>query len=223
MTAVTMTQSTTPARSTSEDSAQASRHARTAALFETLATTTDERRRASIREELITLNMPVATAIARRDRGRGESSEDLTQVACLALVTAVDGFDPERGYDFLAYAVPTIRGAVRRHFRDKAWDVRPPRRIQELRAKVEAASERLSHELGRSPRPSELAADLGVEVDEVSECLASGDWYHVQSLDAPATSASGTGAELADLLGSEDPELDLVESRVSVQPLLAKL
>jgi RNA polymerase sigma-B factor len=167
--------------------------------------------------------MPVATAIGVRYRGRGESVEDLTQVACLALVTAVDGFDPSRGHDFLAYAVPTIRGAVRRHFRDKAWDVRPPRRIQELRAKVEAASERLSHAMGRSPRPSELAADLGVDVEEVAECLASGDWYHVQSLDAPAAASSGSGAELADLLGAEDPALDLVEARVSVQPLLARL
>ena len=110
---------------------------------------------------LVVVNVPVATSIALRYRSRGEAMEDLVQAAHLGLVKAVNGFDPERGRDFLAYAVPTISGEVKRHFRDQGWDIRPPRRIQELRAEVERASADLTQSLGRAPRLSEIAGAPG--------------------------------------------------------------
>jgi RNA polymerase sigma-B factor len=112
--------------------------------------------------------MGVATAIAARYRTRGIATEDLQQVAYLALVKAAHGYDPEVGHDFLSYAVPTIRGEIKRHFRDLGWMVRPPRRIQELQARISTADAELSQWLGRSPRPSEIAATLGEDPDDVN-------------------------------------------------------
>jgi RNA polymerase sigma-B factor len=194
----------------------------TAALFARLAVCTEAEERYRLREQIVVLNLPVATSIALRYRGRGEAVEDLVQVAHLGLLKAVDGFDASRGSDFLPYAVPTVRGEVQRYFRDRGWDIRPPRRVQELRARIGQATELLAQQLDRSPKPSEIAVHLGVDVHDVIECLASADCYHVKSLDAP-TDAEDGASEMAHLVGSLDPELARVEDVLSVRPLLAAL
>ncbi|GAB7193638.1 SigB/SigF/SigG family RNA polymerase sigma factor [Kineococcus sp. NUM-3379] len=193
----------------------------TARLLAEMAQVASCEERRPLRDEVIRLNMPVATSIAMRYRGRGESVDDLVQVALLGLVKAVDGFDPGRGRDFLAYAVPTISGEVKRHFRDRGWDIRPPRRIQELRAGVEAAQEVLVQRLDRSPTVSEVARYLEVDIEEVTECLASVELYHVRSVDQQVDSAGELS--LAETLGAPDPQLEHVVDSVSLRPLLRQL
>ena len=193
----------------------------TARLFAEMAQTGSEVERRALRDEVIRLNVPVATSIAMRYRGRGETVDDLVQVASLGLVKAVDGFDPDRGRDFLAYAVPTISGEVKRHFRDRGWDIRPPRRIQELRASVEAAQEVLVQRLDRSPTVSEVAKYLDVDIEDVTECLASVELYHVRSVDQQVDSAGELS--LAETLGGPDPQLEHVVDSVSLRPLLTQL
>jgi RNA polymerase sigma-B factor len=144
------------------------------------------------------------------------------QAAHLGLVKAAGSFDPHRANDFLAYAVPTVSGEVKRYFRDQGWDIRPPRRVQELRSEVEHASSELSQTLGRSPRLSEIAEHLGASLDDVVECVASADLYHVHSLDAPV----GGGAEdltVGDTIGDLDPTLGQIDDVLSVRPLLDSL
>lgn len=182
---------------------------------------TDPAEEKRLRQQLVVVNVPVATSIALRYRARGEAVEDLVQAAHLGLVKAVNGFDPERGRDFLAYAVPTISGEVKRHFRDQGWDIRPPRRVQELRSEVEHASSELTQVLGRSPRLSEIAKHLGVNEDDVVECIASADLYHVHSLDAPVGGAEDLN--VGDTLGDVDPLLGQIDDVLSVRPLLDKL
>ena len=139
----------------------------------------------------------------------------------VGLVKAARAFDVERGVDFLSFAVPTVAGEVKRHFRDQGWDIRPPRRVQELRSEVEHASAELTQQLGRSPRLSEIARHLGASEDDVVECVASADLYHVHSLDAPV----GGTEDLAvgDTLGDLDPMLGQIDDVLSVRPLLERL
>jgi RNA polymerase sigma-B factor len=189
----------------------------------------DEERERRLRQDLVLANVSVATSIALRYRGRGEPLEDLAQSAYLGLVKAANGFDPRQGMDFLSYAVPTVAGEVKRHFRDHTWMVRPPRRLQELRVDVMAASSRLAQDLGHSPTVAEIAGDLGVGEDDVIECLASAEGYHARSLDAPLRGAAeagpgeGVAVSLADVLGEDDARLDMVEDMVSLRPLLDRL
>jgi RNA polymerase sigma-B factor len=186
-----------------------------------LQQTSDPDEQQRLRHRMVVVNVPVATSIALRYRSRGESVEDLVQAAHLGLVKAVNGFDPGRGRDFLAYAVPTISGEVKRHFRDQGWDIRPPRRVQELRAQVDHASRELTQRLGRSPRLSEIASFLGAPEDDVVECIASADLYHVHSLDAPVAGADDLAVK--DTLGDVDPMLGQIDDVLSVRPLLDSL
>jgi RNA polymerase sigma-B factor len=172
-------------------------------------------------DEVVTANMGVATAIAARYRTRGIATEDLRQVACLALVKAAHGYDPVLGHDFLSYAVPTIRGEIKRHFRDLGWMVRPPRRIQELQARITSADAELSQSLGRSPRPSEIAAHLGERPDDVSEALATVGCFTPSSLDRPA-GENGT-MTVSDRLGGEDLAQGAVEARAMLGPVVRRL
>jgi RNA polymerase sigma-B factor len=197
------------------------RRIQTAELVEQLRNATSEQEEQRLRQLLVVLNVPVATSIALRYRGRGESIDDLVQTAHLGLVKAVNGFDPRRGQDLLAYAVPTISGEVKRHFRDQGWDIRPPRRVQELRGEVERASAELTQALGRSPRLSEIAAHLGAPEDDVVECVASADLYHVHSLDAPVGGMQDLS--VSETLGELDPQLGQIDDVLSVRPLLDKL
>jgi len=193
----------------------------TVRLLAELRCCTDEQRRQRLRHELVVANLPVATSIAMRYRSRGASLEDLVQAANLGLVKAVNGFDPDRGNEFMAYAVPTIAGEVKRYFRDQGWDIRPPRRVQELRPEVERASAELTQTLGRSPRVGEIAEHLRVGEEDVIECLSSAEIYHLSSLDAPIGDAEHLA--VADTLGEPDPALAKVDDLMTLRVLLDEL
>jgi RNA polymerase sigma-B factor len=197
------------------------RRRETADLVDRLAQARTSEEDQRLRQQLVVLNVPVATSIALRYRGRGESIDDLVQTAHLGLVKAVKGFDPHRGQDLLAYAVPTISGEVKRHFRDQGWDIRPPRRVQELRGEVERASADLTQKLGRAPRLSEIARHLGADEEDVVECVASADLYHVHSLDAPVGGMQDRS--VSETIGELDPLLGQIDDVLSVRPLLEKL
>jgi RNA polymerase sigma-B factor len=176
------------------------------------------------RQELVLANEPIARAIAHRYRNRGEPTEELLQTARLGLVKAANGYLPDRGVDFLAYAVPTMTGEVKRYFRDQGWAVRPPRRLQELGLRMNRVRGELEHELGRSPTVPELARRLGVDPEEVIEALASAQSYQSVSLDAPIPSAGpDANVSLADTLGGDDDQYALVEDIASLKPLLSRL
>ncbi len=182
---------------------------------------TAEPERGRIRDQLVTQYLPVAEHIARKFRNRGQPDEDLKQVATVGLINAVDRFDPALGNDFLSFAVPTITGEIRRYFRDATWAVRVPRRLKELHAALSTAAARLSQELGRSARPSELAADLGLPIDEVYEGLQAGLAYHSDSLsESPGDDGPN---RIENQLGVIDGDLGLVEDREALYPALAQL
>ncbi|HTJ36267.1 MAG TPA: RNA polymerase sigma factor SigF [Dactylosporangium sp.] len=177
-----------------------------------------------VRSRLIELYIPLAEYLARRFRNRGEQLDDLVQVANLGLIKSVDGYDPSRGAAFTSYAIPMIVGELKRHFRDKGWDVRVPRRLQELRLEISKVSGDLAQDLGRSPTVADLAARLDVSEEEIIEGLDCGQAYRALSLDAPAGDSGDPGAAgLGDLLGAEDPDMRNVENREALRPLLAKL
>ena len=177
-----------------------------------------------VRARLIELYIPLAEYLARRFRNRGEQFDDLVQVANLGLIKSVDGFDPARGAAFTSYAIPMIVGELKRHFRDKGWDVRVPRRLQELRLEISKVSGDLAQDLGRSPTVADLAVRLGVSEEEIIEGLDCGQAYRALSLDAPAGENADPGTTgLGDLLGGEDPDMANVENREALRPILAKL
>ncbi|MEU6646123.1 SigB/SigF/SigG family RNA polymerase sigma factor [Saccharomonospora sp. NPDC046836] len=193
-----------------------------APLFTELAALApDDPRHATLRAEIITRCLPLAEHIARRFSGRGESRDDLLQVARLGLLNAIDRFDATRGTEFVAFAVPTIMGEVRRHFRDASWAVRVPRRLKELHLALSQASSRLAQRLGRAPTPTELAAELGLDPEEVREGLLAGNAYQSVSMDA-AHSDDGS-LPLAETVGEDDLGLQYVEYHESLLPLLAEL
>lgn len=184
-----------------------------------------KRRQGRARQELlnqaIELNVPVARSIAHQFHNRGESSDDLDQVAYLGLVKAVNGFDPEKGDEFLAYAVPTITGEVKRYFRDSAWVVRPPRRIQDLQGEITPAVEELSQLLGRSPRSAEIAEHLGREEEEIVEALACGGCFTPTSIDDRGP--GGDGYQVAERLGEDDRGFGRAEAVVTLQEACMQL
>jgi RNA polymerase sigma-B factor len=191
-------------------------------LFERLATLTeDDQERLRIRGELVELHLPLVEYLARRFRNRGEWLDDLTQVATIGLIKSVDRFDPERGVEFSTYATPTVVGEIKRHFRDKGWAVRVPRRLQELRLALTTATAELSQLHGRSPTVHELAEKLAISEEEVLEGLESANAYSTLSLDVPDTDDESPA--VADTLGAEDEALEGVEYRESLKPLLEDL
>ncbi|GEL19420.1 RNA polymerase sigma factor SigF [Pseudonocardia asaccharolytica] len=173
-----------------------------------------------LRSRLVTGHLPIVKHIARRFAGRGEPVDDLEQIGTVGLINAVDRFDPRRDVDFLSYAVPTITGEVRRHFRDRTWSMRVPRRLKELQSSINKAVDPLSQELGRAPRPSEIAERLEISTEEVLEGLAAQHAYRSSSLDELV---AGADAVLRDTLGEADAELDKVEYRETLTPLLDEL
>ena len=184
--------------------------------FEEYAKTRDS----ALRDQLITAHMGLAEYLARRFTNRGEPLDDLVQVASLGLLKAVDRFDPERGLEFSTYATPTIVGELKRHFRDKGWAVRVPRRVQELHLRLGSVVSTLSQELGRSPTIGEIARAAAVSEEEVLEAIEAGHAYRFTSLDAPA--GGDEDASLASQLGSEDQALIDSEHRVTLSPLIAQ-
>ncbi|MFG3494925.1 RNA polymerase sigma factor SigF [Streptomyces sp. NPDC047928] len=177
--------------------------------------------RAELRNQLVRMHLPLVEHLARRFRNRGEPLDDLTQVATIGLIKSVDRFDPERGVEFSTYATPTVVGEIKRHFRDKGWAVRVPRRLQELRLSLTTATAELSQQHGRSPTVHELAERLGISEEEVLEGLESANAYSTLSLDVPDTDDESPA--VADTLGAEDEALEGVEYRESLKPLLEDL
>lgn len=193
-----------------------------APLFEAL----DDRdvprpRRERAREELITGYLPVAQHIARRYRAKGKPLDDLEQVATVGLIHAIDRFDPGRGADFLSFAVPTITGEVRKHFRDTGWAVRVPRRLQESCQTINKAVAELGHELQRAPRPSEIARHLGCPLEEVLEGLAVANAYNADPL--PSDQGGEQTSAIHYQFGAEDHGLIDVEDQATLYPALREL
>ena len=192
-------------------------------LADLAATAVDTAEHARIRDELVTLHLPLVEYLARRFRDRGEPLEDLVQVGTIGLIKSVDRFDRERGVEFSTYATPTIVGEIKRHFRDKGWSIRVPRRLQEMRLALNLATADLTQDLGRSPTARELAVKIGVGEEEVLEGLVSAQAYSTLSLDAQSGSGDDDGPSITDRLGEEDQSLEGVELRESLRPLLAAL
>jgi RNA polymerase sigma-B factor len=176
----------------------------------------------ALRDELVGLWLPMAERIAVRFRGRGEALEDLYQVAALGLVKAVDHYDPARGRAFEAYAVPTITGEIKRHFRDHMWTLHVPRRVQELRNRVRVALKELDQTTpGRPPTVAEIAAWAQLTEEEVRAGMEALDCYSTLSLDAEVP--CGDGYALGDTLGAPDPGYDLIVDRAAAEPCLQGL
>ena len=175
------------------------------------------------REWLVERYLPLARHVAARYRGGSEPMEDLEQVASLALVKAIDRFDPARGASFSSYAVPTIAGELRRHFRDYTWALRVPRDLQELAVKVGKAESALQLELGRVPTAAEVADRLDCSVEQLLEARDANGANRMTSIDAPVSSDDDEGASLADRLGAEDEGLAGVERALTVDSALEAL
>jgi RNA polymerase sigma-B factor len=175
------------------------------------------------RDAIIERCLPLADHIARRFEGKGEARDDLLQVARIGLINAVKRFDVEMGSDFASFAVPTIMGELRRHFRDNSWSVKVPRRMKELHLQIGTASAEMSQRLGRAPTASELATELGIDRDEVLDGLMAGSSYKTTSIDGAAGSGSEDRPSLAETLGDVDPGLEKVEYREALRPLLEEL
>ena len=173
--------------------------------------------------QLAEINIPVADAIASRYASRGIATEDLRQVARLALVRASQAFKPELEQDFLSYAVPCIRGELRRHFRDAGWVVRPPRRVQEAQYRIHSVRPDLNEKFGRDATPRELSDELGLDDKTVTEALTLDGCFFPESLDRPVDVEGGGNATLGDRLAADSGEFELCEARIVLQPLLAEL
>jgi RNA polymerase sigma-B factor len=184
---------------------------------------TSESARLDARDGLVRLHLPLVEHCARRFRNRGEPLEDLVQVGTIGLIKSIDRFDLERGVEFSTYATPTIIGEIKRHFRDKGWAIRVPRRLQELRMQIGTTTAELTQELGRSPTPRELAEAIGCSVEEIIEGIESGNAYSTLSLDAAEDSGEEGGVSMLDMLGLDDVELEHIEIRESIKPLLEAL
>ncbi len=175
------------------------------------------------RDRIVERCLPLADHIAHRFDGRGEPRDDLVQVARVGLVNAVIRFDVNAGSDFVSFAVPTIMGEVRRHFRDNSWSVKVPRRLKELHLRLGAATAELSQRLGRAPTPTELAAELEMDRNEVVEGLIAGSSYNTLSIDSGGGGGDEDAPAIADSLGDVDAALDQIEDREALRPLLESL
>lgn len=175
-----------------------------------------------LRDELVEEHAPLAHFLASRFANRGEQRDDLVQVALVGLFKAVERFDPGRGLQFSTFATPTILGELKRHFRDRGWAVRVPRRVQELHLQLGRIVSALGQEKGRSPTPGEVAERAGVSEESVLEAMEAGSLYRLVSLDGSVT-PDDEGGELASCLGDDDPEFERIEHRSEITELLSVL
>jgi len=205
---------------TSDDALVTRRETDRAMLRELAAMSPDDPGRASLRDRIVTSHIPLVVAMAQRFRDRGEPLDDVIQVGTVGLIHAVDRFDPDRGVEFSTFATPTIIGEIKRHFRDRGWTIRVPRRLQELRMQVNSVTERLTSELGRSPTVREIASAAGISEDDVLDAIESSQAYSTLSLDG---GDDDDGPILGDALGESDEGLEYVELRETVRPLLESL
>jgi RNA polymerase sigma-B factor len=192
-------------------------------LLEELAATPEQDPRwEQIRSELVRIHIPLVRHVARRYTGHSEPREDIEQAAMLGLVKAINRYDPVHGARFIAFAVPTMVGEVKRHFRDHTWAMRMPRRLQELRLALRTARQDFVHENGRPPTVPEVCALLGITEEEAIETLGAADAYQTISLDIPA-SENDDAASLGELIGDDDPQLETVLDRNTLRPMLESL
>lgn len=173
------------------------------------------------REKLVMSHMNLVRFLANKFKNRGEPLDDLVQVGYLGLLKAIDRFDPARGLEFTTFATPTILGEIKRHFRDKGWSVRVPRRLQELSAKVNQATDTLTADLQRSPRVEEIAAHLGASVDEVLEAMESSSAYSSVPLEGAGSSDADDAPSVIDRYATEDAALNFTDDRLVIEEALA--
>ncbi|WP_082392940.1 SigB/SigF/SigG family RNA polymerase sigma factor [Nocardia arizonensis] len=178
----------------------------------------------ALREQIVRRCLPLADHIARRFTGRGEAYDDLHQVARLALVLAIDRYDPDRGDSFLAFAIPTMMGEIRRHFRDHTWALRVPRRIKEIQQMIGPTVESLAQRLGRMPTATDIAVELDLDLTEVTQAVLADNAYNTDSIDGTRTGDDdGALPAAADTLGEDDPHYELTAQAMIASPLLAEL
>jgi RNA polymerase sigma-B factor len=182
----------------------------------------DDPRREDLRTELVELHLPLVKFIARRYARGDEPVQDIEQAAMLGLVKAMNRFEPGRGTRFLAYAMPTMTGEVKRHFRDRTWGLRIPRRLQELRLSLRNARQDFTREHGRAPTVPEIAALLDISEEETIELLGAVDAYRPVSLDAPIADEDGP-EPLGEFLGDDEPAYESVVDRIALRPMLDDL
>ncbi|MCB0986326.1 MAG: SigB/SigF/SigG family RNA polymerase sigma factor [Microthrixaceae bacterium] len=187
--------------------------------FTALSATEDDEERRNLRNDLVRRHMGLSVSLARRFSHRGIPDDDLIQVANVGLVNAVDRFDPSLGYEFATFATPTILGEIKRHFRDRGWAVRIPRRLQELNLRLNTVSGDLAHRLGRSPTIAELAAATNTSEEDVLEALDAARAYRYRSTDAWSDDEDRADLEL----GGDDPDLPRIEARLLVEHLVGGL
>jgi RNA polymerase sigma-B factor len=181
----------------------------------------DDPRRPPLRDRVIEAWLPLARHLAARYNGRGEPADDLLQTAVVGLIKAVDRYDADRGVEFTGFAIPTILGEVKRHFRDRTWSVRVPRRTQELRMAITDANNALMHTLGRSATVADIAAHLKITEEEVLEGLEGARAYSATSLSTPV--AADESMSLGDTLGEDEHEYELTELRMVLGVAMAHL
>lgn len=194
--------------------------ARRRTLFAEFAATRNQ----SVRDELVFAHLAMVRQLASRFSNRAEGLDDLVQVGIIGLIKAIDRFDPERGVEFSSFAVPTIVGEIKRHFRDKSWAMRVPRRLKDLNVAVGRAVEELTVEMGRAVTPADLAARLGVSVEDIVEAQETSRAYALQSLDAEVDGRDGRSTTtLGDAVGTKDPDLDMLLERTFLRDACASL
>lgn len=192
-------------------------------VFRAYSSTEEDDERIRLRELLVDQYIGLVEFLARRFRNRGEPLEDLVQVGTIGLLKAIERFDLDREVEFSTYATPTVVGELKRHFRDKGWAVRVPRRLQELHLELTKIVNNLGQELGRSPTVGEIAQAAGTSEENVIEGLEIAQAYNFTSLDAPIDSDDAGSTSFADQLGGDDAQLRHLENRVSLAPEMAKL
>jgi RNA polymerase sigma-B factor len=192
-------------------------------LFRAYTDAHGEAERAIVREKLVDQYIGLVEFLARRFRNRGELLEDLVQVGTIGLLKAIDRFDLEREVEFSTYATPTIVGEIKRHFRDKGWAVRVPRRLQELHLELTKVISNLGQEIGRSPTVAEIAEAAGTTEETVLEGMEIAQAYNFTSLDAPLDSEDSESSSFADQIGTDDDQLANLEYRAALAPEMAKL
>lgn len=211
-----------PQRSTDQQVSRAERSRLTAELMQRASATDDDAERAELLDEIVVLNCRVADAVASRYRDRGVPLEDLQQAAYEGLVKAVHRFDPAHAEDLLTFAVPTIRGEVQRHFRDRSWMVRPPRRVQELQSQTNNVIPVMRDELGREPTDAEVWGRLGIGAAEYAEVVTAFGCFAPSSLDRQVGDDAGS-ATMGELLADDSDEHEALEARVLLEPAVRDL
>ena len=182
-----------------------------------------ERDDRTARDALVERFLPLATQLARRYHRGNEPLDDLVQVASVGLLKAIDRFDPARGTAFSSFAVPTIAGELKRHYRDKGWAVRVPRDLQELALRVDRATDPLFHKLGRAPTASEIADEVGVTIEQVLEAHEAAAAHRADSLDRPVSDADQDATRVGDTLGGDEPGYRQAEDSATVESMASVL